>query len=209
MAEAAKLAEQFWNRLSTTCVDDDRWSERQINGEITETELNAYGRERFGHDCIHCKKPWHKIDYSNRFGSISYFQPACTCFPVCPYCFRDLSYEIEMGLPGCLHCGFDRYNAAWRLHPCGSVMYSRKGEICNGFMRLENRHGDYKCDQCGRKAIITSKLEDLKIITIVPFGTEVFKITLAKIGKKYGDQVVIDILTKIAPPKKELTRVSA
>jgi len=75
---------------------------------VSEELVDIKRKEKDGGPCPLCGKEWKRTDAENRFAKFHYFEPACNCFPHCPYCHRSLHREwfVGGGNPEkCTSCG--------------------------------------------------------------------------------------------------------
>jgi hypothetical protein len=138
------------------------WAEAEKAGVISIEELNACGMEIYGGNCPKCKKPWKQIKFENKFGSIEYYQPDCTCIMRCPICNKVMLAETLKAAPGCLDCQYNRSKNTWWLPECTQVTKIPKTfngrELINKFDIIKcegnlffNPGGFYVCEICHKK----------------------------------------------------------
>ena len=114
-------------------------------GLVTQFELEA-----FGGACPKCETLWVRRKVENVLVIFEYWQPACTCYPVCWNCGNYLLYEIESGIMYCMNCKHmaicDQVTEKTKKSAKTGKTTKKKGG-CGGKYRLSE--GEYFCDSCG------------------------------------------------------------
>ena len=147
-----KLMEQEYDHLVTLHHQKkiSFWQLRQI-------ELEAKGG-----GCPKCDAPWVSRVAQNLFCKFKYFEPGCTCYPVCPFCGCLLMREIEEGIDyctNCLHYELCRETVETSRRSGGQTF--KKKAKCKGNMLL-SREG-YICEQCSHRVSGYMLADDLLV----------------------------------------------
>ena len=130
--------------------ESDRLAELVYKKHLDMWQLRHIELEAKGGKCPKCSVPWIIKKINNIFCHFEYYQPDCTCYPVCPFCGYYLMYEIEVNIPVCTNCNHYKF--------CDQIVTETvtkagktgtKKRKCQGKMLLAKE--GYVCEKCNHK----------------------------------------------------------
>ena len=113
------------------------------------TEATLLEKDVNGGECMRCGKQYKRVDVKTAYIEFHYFEPACSCYPLCPWCGRPLHHETETGMKHCSNCPSAQC-PEWTTKTEWDNNEKRKVEKkhrSNGLMEMCGKV--WRCSECG------------------------------------------------------------
>jgi hypothetical protein len=154
--EVKRTKENGWSQVfvemaPTVEQGHDRLVQLYEEGQLSIWEVTEFELQSDGGKCNNCGKLWVKRRVDNIYVNFTYYEPNCTCYPVCPFCGKVLIREVEEKLECCGGC---RHMETCLLF-VETKETSRTGKTKTKRHRCGGKYaflpgGKYVCDECGK-----------------------------------------------------------